>query len=87
MSSTLAQPQLQLCNSRGVLQQTVGAWSTQTASGEIRSAAALAGAFALQENSADAAFVTTLAPGAWTVQVTGLASTVGNVLLEVYDLP
>jgi hypothetical protein len=31
--------------------------------------------------------MTTLAPAAWTVLVSGLNNTTGNVLLEVYDLP
>ncbi|MBL9206613.1 MAG: immunoglobulin domain-containing protein, partial [Opitutaceae bacterium] len=69
VANTLERPQLQLFNSRGVLQQTAGAWSTQLSAGEIRSAAVIAGAFPLQEGSADAAWLTTLSPGAWTVQV------------------
>ena len=87
VSGTLAQPQLQLYNSHGTSQTTAGARSTQVNAGEIRSAAISAGAFALLESSTDAALVTTLAPGAWTVQVSGLSSTTGTVLLEVYDLP
>ena len=39
------------------------------------------------EDSADAAFVTTLLPGAWSVQVSGLNNTTGLALVEVYDLP
>ena len=35
----------------------------------------------------DSAMVVTLLPGAWTVQVGGLANTSGVVLVEIYALP
>jgi len=35
----------------------------------------------------DAALLTTLAPGAYTLQVTGVGGAVGTVLLEAYDVP
>lgn len=62
VAGALALPQLQLFNG-GALQQTAGAWSTQPNAGEIRSAAIGSGAFALAENSADAALITRSAPG------------------------
>jgi len=45
------------------------------------------GAFALPENSRDAALLATLAPGSYTVQVTGGKSDQGLVLIEVYEAP
>jgi hypothetical protein len=47
-----------------------------------------AGAFRLLEgDSQDAALVTSLAPGAYTVQVRSMDGSTGAALLEVYDLP
>ena len=43
-------------------------------------------AFALLPNSKDAAAVVTLAPGGYTVQISGVGDTTGNVLVEVYDM-
>lgn len=45
------------------------------------------GAFALPENSRDAALLATLAPGNYTVQVAGGKSDQGLVLVEVYEVP
>ena len=45
------------------------------------------GAFALTPGSRDAALVTALAPGSYTVQVSGTANTTGEALVEIYELP
>lgn len=45
------------------------------------------GAFALTANSADAALALALAPGTYTVQVSGVGNTTGVALVEVYELP
>jgi len=44
------------------------------------------GAFAIATGSRDAAMVTTLAPGAYTAIVTGMAGTTGIALVEIYDV-
>jgi hypothetical protein len=44
------------------------------------------GAFTLPGNSRDAAVVTTLAPGSYTVQVNGVGGTTGVALVEVYEV-
>jgi photosystem II stability/assembly factor-like uncharacterized protein len=69
-------------------------WNTQLAptnttfsTADIRDYSARAGAFALPENSRDAALLFTTTPGAnYTVQVSGVGSTAGNALVEVYDV-
>lgn len=43
------------------------------------------GAFALPDDSADAAIVTSLAPGAYTMQITGADGQTGVSLAEIYD--
>jgi len=45
------------------------------------------GAFALNAGSNDAAMVVTLAPGQYTVQVTGVGSASGIALVEIYEVP
>jgi hypothetical protein len=52
----------------------------------LKSAFAQAGAFTLRDASTDAAVVLTLAPGAYTVLVSGAGETSGEALVEVYDL-
>ena len=87
VTGTLAEPRIELYNSRGYLHATAGAWSAEANPDEIRGAARAAGAFALPEGSSDAAMVVTLLPGTWTVQVTGPNNTTGIALIEVYALP
>ena len=48
---------------------------------------AAVGAFALPATSKDAALVTTLAPGNYSVQVSGVSNTTGVALVEVYEVP
>lgn len=87
VGGTLAEPQLELYNSRNLLHATAGAWSLQSSADEIRGAAKSVSAFDLPEGSKDAAMVVTLLPGAWTVQVGGSGNATGVVLVEVYALP
>lgn len=87
LAGTLAPPQIELYDSRGNRIQLAGAWSKQPNADELRGAAVLAGAFALQEDSQDAAMISTLVPGSYTVQVSGLNNSTGLALVEVYDLP
>ncbi|MEY2882096.1 MAG: hypothetical protein RLZZ15_4476, partial [Verrucomicrobiota bacterium] len=84
---TLAAPQIELYNSRGLLHSTAAAWGLQSNADEIRAAFASSGAFALADGSLDSAMVVTLLPGAWTVQVGGANNTTGLAIIEVYALP
>ena len=45
-----------------------------------------AGAFPFDKGSKDAAFTITLAPGSYTVQLSGSNGTAGTALLEIYDI-
>ena len=64
-------------------------WSADTAKGlEISQAASATGAFALPLGSSDSAIVLTLAPGAYTAQVSSaVAGVKGVALIEVYEVP
>ncbi len=62
--------------------QTVASGTTPTTATTFSSV----GAFPLTANSRDAALSVTLAPGAYTAQVTGVANSTGITLVEVYDV-
>lgn len=53
----------------------------------IRAAAASTGAFPLADGTKDAALLLSLAPGNYTVHVTGVENTTGLALVEAYELP
>lgn len=62
-------------------------WSAGVDKGDIAGAAAVVGAFALADGSADCAALLTLTGGAYTIQVSGVGGTTGEALVEVYVLP
>jgi hypothetical protein len=86
LSGVLARPQLTLFSGNTPVFVNAG-WSTSADAGAITTASAQAGAFAFAAGSADAAMIVTLAPGAYTTQVTGVGGTTGLALVEVYELP
>ncbi len=53
----------------------------------LSNAFAQVGAFAVPASSKDAALLASLAPGSYTVQVSGAAGTGGQVIVEVYEMP
>ncbi|GAB5558790.1 MAG: hypothetical protein SynsKO_04370 [Synoicihabitans sp.] len=53
----------------------------------VSSVASAVGAFALDADSADAALVYTVVPGAYTAQVSGAGGASGTALVEVYEVP
>ncbi len=81
LTGVLADPILTLYNSSNVVVATNDNWAAANASIMTN-----AGAFAFASGSADAAIVTTLAPGSYTAQVTGANNTTGLSLVEVYEL-
>jgi sugar lactone lactonase YvrE len=83
----LSTPQINVRDSKGALITTIRAWSARPDVDDIRTAQQLTGAFALQEGSADAAAVLQLAPGPYTIEVSGINGASGVAMAEVYDLP
>ncbi len=63
----------------------IGGQTPATASA-ITAAAAAAGAFPLATGSNDSSVVITLAPGAYSVHVSGVNSAAGTALIEIYEL-
>ena len=62
-------------------------WESNANVAEIQATTAAIGAFALPDASKDAAVLITLNPGAYTVQVSGIDSTTGVSLVEIYEIP
>ncbi|MDP3072163.1 MAG: PQQ-binding-like beta-propeller repeat protein [Opitutaceae bacterium] len=62
-------------------------WTTSGAVYDLAAAARLVQAFPLLESSADCAMVVTVEPGNYTIQVSGVANTTGEALVEIYQLP
>ncbi|MEY2879572.1 MAG: hypothetical protein RLZZ15_1952 [Verrucomicrobiota bacterium] len=84
VTGTLADPILEVFRGATSLGRNDD-WLGATA---IVTAAAQAGAFPFASlTSRDSALVLTLAPGSYSLQVTGFAGTSGVALLEVYELP
>ncbi len=86
VNNVLADPMLTLYSGSTVL-STSDNWSSEGNATAIAAAAASVGDFALPVGSKDAALVTTLTPGAYTVVVSGVGNTTGTALVEIYTLP
>jgi len=78
----LAQPVLTLFDSNGNVLLTNSGWNNDLS---LAATFGRFGAFPYAANSADAAAVITLQPGAYTMQVSGANGTTGIALAEVYD--
>jgi hypothetical protein len=83
VTGALADPKLE------VIRQATGAVvaSNDNWDPALASASSSVGAFALPPGSRDAAVIVTLAPGAYTAQVSGVNNATGVALVEVYELP
>ena len=82
LSGLLADPFLTLINAS--TQATVATNDNWRAADAATMAAA--GAFALPANSKDAVIIATLAPGAYTAQISGVGGTTGLTIAEVYEV-
>jgi hypothetical protein len=85
VQGTLARPSLVVMSGTRSIAANAG-WESSADAAAITAASADAGAFVLQNGRADAALITTLPAGAWTIQVSGADGGSGVVLIEVYDL-
>lgn len=88
VSGVLADPQIEVFDSAGRRMLGNDNWSTAVAPALPASGATFTsvGAFPLASGTRDAALVTTLGPGAYTAQVSGVASGTGIALVEIYDI-
>ena len=84
VGGVLADPQLKLFNAAGDLVNSNDDWGGGSA---LATAFTQTGAFGLSPASKDAVLLSTLPPGAYTVQISGTNGTRGIALVEVYELP
>lgn len=82
--SPLADPVVTVYNSAGAVVATNTGWGTNTNPTSLSTAALEVGAFALPSASADSALLLTLAPGAYTVEITSAKGNSGIALFEAY---
>ena len=85
VSGFLARPSLVVQSGVQPVAANAG-WETSSDPGRLLAGNQRAGAFSLQAGRMDAALITTLPPGAWTIQVSSVDGGSGIVLIEVYDL-
>ncbi len=81
----LSRPSLRLYRGSEVLASN-DHWSKADAR-QLSGVFARTGAFLLPASSRDAALVFPLAPGAYTLEATGLGGGIGTVLIEAYGVP
>ena len=85
---TVADPQLTLFNSSSAKLAETDNWSALPAQATALTAAfSSVGAFPLRPASRNAALLTTLPPGGYSFQVSGVSNTTGVALVEVYNVP
>jgi len=80
-----ADPQLTITAANGTVVATNDDWHTAGNAGQVATAAAAAGAFALPAGGRDAAVLRSFSPGTYHARVTGAGGAGGIVLLEIYD--
>jgi hypothetical protein len=89
VGGTLADPQLALYlqGTPAPIQQNDNWGTDAAAAAQIGATSKAVGAFDLAPNSKDAAMIATLAPGAYTAQVSGVGGASGVALVEIYEVP
>jgi hypothetical protein len=85
ISGFLAQPTISVFNSAGTVVASNTGWGTSANAAEVATVTAQVGAFALPTGSADSALLADLAPGSYSVQLSGVGSSTGVGLVEVYE--
>jgi hypothetical protein len=87
VANPLADPRLQIFDAaqRAVLANDN--WGQADFVGELVQASSYVNAFSLEPGSKDAATLSLLDPGAYTIQVSGAGTTTGEALVEVYEVP
>ncbi|MBC7365741.1 MAG: hypothetical protein H7343_02835, partial [Undibacterium sp.] len=86
VANVLANPTVALIDSAGNTVATNDDWETNPNLADLLTATASV-TFPLAPGSKDAALLVTVPTGGYTLQVSGVANTTGNVLVEVYELP
>jgi Immunoglobulin domain/NHL repeat len=85
VGGTLAVPTISVFNSTGAVVATNTGWGTNSNSAAVATVSSQLGAFALPAGSADCALLANLTPGNYSVELSGVNSTSGVGLVEVYE--
>jgi hypothetical protein len=88
VSGALSTPHLQLINasSQAIIRENYS-WQLGNDPALISAAELSTGAFPYQSGSADAAMLIVLPPGTYTAVLSGVGSSTGTALFEVYEVP
>jgi hypothetical protein len=86
LTGALVNPQLAVFDSNQAIVGENDDWGSSATSPDVAAAITAAGAFTLPDGSKDAAFVLTLNPGNYTLQMSGKDGGGGVALVEVYEL-
>ena len=88
VTGTVPDPRLQIFDSQARAILANDDWSSADFVNELAIATTYVGAFALDAGSKDAATLSLVDPGAYTIQVSGTAAApTGEALVEVYEVP
>ena len=82
----LSNPVLTVFDSKGIQIATNSGWNSAPNAADIAAAFKTVGAFALPLDSADAALLIDLSPGAYTAQISSVGGATGIALAEVYEV-
>jgi hypothetical protein len=85
ISGALTQPTVTVFNSGGTAVATNTGWGSNANAAQVATVSSQVGAFALASGSADSALLANLAPGSYTAQLSGVGSSTGVGLVEVYE--
>jgi sugar lactone lactonase YvrE len=81
----LAAPTISVIDSAQAVVATNTGWGTGANAADVATVTAQVGAFPLAAGSADSALLANLAPGSYSVELSGVEATSGVALVEVYD--
>ena len=84
LTGVIADPKIEVF-AEGTLISSNNDWTERAVASQVASVSSAVGAFPLAANGKDAATVLQLPPGSYTVQVSGVGSSAGTVLVEIYD--
>jgi hypothetical protein len=95
VTGALADPRISVYSASALVAQNddwstpapINAQQTVATAAEVSAAATSVGAFSLGATAKDSAVLVTLAPGAYTAQVTGVNGQTGVALVEIYEVP
>jgi hypothetical protein len=85
VDGVLERPRIALYQGSTLVTENTG-WTTASNAAEIPGVVSRVGAFALSESSADSALLVTLAPGGYTLHISGADGGTGVVLAEVFEV-